>query len=159
MNSEICISVLLLILMNQNSLDNNIDTKYKINFDDFIINQFDEYEETTFVSSDNSLCISSTESEENESVETTYTLQGKIVKPTIFKEKIWWIVDIYDPNELKKINKPGFMGISGMFLYEPVSDLKNPINYLHFKHDQTVKVNITYNDRGYCMYMKNIIDI
>jgi hypothetical protein len=91
--------------------------------------------------------------------ETTYSLYGKIIKPTIFKDKIWWIVDINDPSEIQKLNRPGMLGYSAMFLHEPVSNKKNLNNYRFFKLNQIVKVNITYNEKGYIGYMKNTIDM
>ncbi len=165
--------------MNQTTcVDDRINTQYLTTCqDDFESFDIDQSDESIFTSSEgsdksepsnNSLNISSTESEEsinkenekpNEPIETTYVLYGKIIRPTIFKEQIWWIVDIYDPNEVKKLNRPCTIGISAMFLYEPVSDQTNYKNYRYFKPDQIVKVNITYNDRGHCLYMKNIIDM
>jgi hypothetical protein len=91
--------------------------------------------------------------------ETTYSLYGKVVEPTIFKDKIWWIVDVNDPSEIQKLNRPGMLGYSAMFLHEPVSNKKNLNNYRFFKLNQIVKVNITYNEKGCVMYMKNTIDM
>jgi hypothetical protein len=51
------------------------------------------------------------------------------------------------------------LGISAMFLYEPVSNKKTLKNYGFFKINQIVKVNITYNEKGLVMYMKNTIDM
>jgi len=91
--------------------------------------------------------------------ETTYSLYGKIIKPTIFKDKIWWIIDVNDPSEIQKLNRPGMLGYSAMFLHEPVSNKKNLNNYRFFKSNQIVKVNITYNEKGCIEYMKNTIDM
>ncbi len=181
--------------MNQTTtVENHIDTKYLktclYDIESFDIDESDESIFTSSDGSDNSLNISSSESEENkpkseskenkpssepdifdpssdaildtiplEPKEITYSPYGKIVKPTVFKEKIWWVVDIYEPGEVKKLNKPNTVGISGMFLYEPKSDPDVLKNYRFFKSGQMVKVNITYNEKGWVLYMKNIIDM
>ena len=160
--------------MDQTTYDDDTNTEfftnYQNHFDNFYVEDInlDQSNETTFISSEesnNSLNVSSTESEESknkkimeEQSEIIYELYGKIVKPIDFKGKIWWNVEIDDPNELKKINNPSLCGISGIFLYEPTSDCNILKNYIYFKQDQIVKVTMTYNGRGYCIYMKNIIN-
>lgn len=92
---------------------------------------------------------SDSESEVFESIETTYQVIGKATRRSFLGDETdWWVVDIKDPEQIAKLNKPGLLGISGLFKN---SDLEVPC------HNADVLVEITYNAKGYCQYKKNRI--
>ena len=92
---------------------------------------------------------SNSDSEVFESIETTYQVIGKATRRSYFGEETdWWVVDIKDPEQIAKINRPGLLGISGLFKYP---DLQAQLA------NATVLVEITYNAKGYCQYKKNRI--
>ena len=92
---------------------------------------------------------SDSESEVFESIETTYQVVGLAKSRSYFGDETdWWIVDIKDPEQIAKLNKPGLVGIGGLFKF-PDSNI-SLVN-------SNVLVELTYNARGYCQYKKNKI--
>ena len=91
---------------------------------------------------------SDTESEVFENIKFIYTLIGIATKKIYFDNTYWWVVDIKEPDQLAKLNKPSLVGISGIFAF---SDEKFSI------YNKKVIVELTYNNKGYCLYKKNKI--
>lgn len=91
---------------------------------------------------------SDTDGEVFESIESTYQLVGIVERRTIWGDPEWWVVHIKDPEEIKKINRPGLLGISGLFKYVNT----NPI-----PTNSKVLVEITYNFNGGCKWKENKI--
>jgi hypothetical protein len=91
---------------------------------------------------------SDSDSEVFEYFETTYQLIGVIKNKSTWDEQNAWIVNITDPDQISKIGKPGLVSISGLFKYE--NDNSFPI-------DSHVQVEITYNNKGGCIWNRNKI--
>jgi len=105
------------------------------------------------LSDDSSAGYSETEtnsdSEVFESIETTYQVVGLVKSRSYLGDETdWWIVDIKDPEQIAKLNKPGLVGISGLFKFP---DTNVSLVNAH------VLVELTYNSKGYCQHKKNRI--
>ncbi len=83
-----------------------------------------------------------------ESIESTYQLVGIVERRTSWGDPEWWVVNINDPDEIKKIVRPSLIGISGLFKYANTDTI--PIN-------SKVLVEITYNFNGSCKWKENKI--
>jgi hypothetical protein len=81
-------------------------------------------------------------------IECTYQLVGIVERRTSWGDPEWWVVNINDPDEIKKITRPGLLGISGLFKYTN----SNPI-----PTNSKVIVEITYNSNGCCKWKENKI--
>jgi hypothetical protein len=89
------------------------------------------------------------DSEIFESIETTYQVIGVVTRPSIWSNEAgWWVVDITDPEQISKLNKPSLVSISGLFKYDNIKEsLCN----------KSVLVEVTYSEKGYCQWKKNKI--
>lgn len=98
-------------------------------------------------------CYSESESEvfsvleESETTETVYQIIGKVTKRVNWKEYGWWVVEINDPEQIEKINKPSLISISGIFKFDNQDVLFN----------KNVLVEVTYNSKGFIQWKKNKI--
>ncbi len=91
---------------------------------------------------------SDSEGEVFQNIQTTYQLVGIVKKRNYWGEPEWWVVDIYDSEEVKKLDKPGLKGITGLFKYSTNESI--PIG-------SKVQVELTYNAKGYCLWKQNKI--
>ena len=84
-----------------------------------------------------------------EYIETTYQLVGLIKRRSSWDDELTtWVVDITEPDQIEKISRPGLISISGLFKYENTNDI--PL-------ESRVQVEITYNNRGGCLWKQNKI--
>ncbi len=107
-----------------------------------------EDEQTGNLSDSSSPGYSDSEEEVFESIESTYQLIGIVERRTSWGDPEWWVVNIKDPEEIKKINRPSLLGISGLFKHVNL----NPI-----PPNSKVLVEITYNSNGGCKWKENKI--
>lgn len=107
-----------------------------------------EDDQTGNLSDSSSPGYSDSEEEVFESIESTYQLVGIVERRTSWGDPEWWVVHIKDPEEIKKINRPGLLGISGLFKHVNLNSI--PLN-------SKVLVEITYNSNGGCKWKENKI--
>jgi hypothetical protein len=111
------------------------------------------------IKSDDSLCYISSDSDDNNELfdfsPKTYQLIG-IVERLLYEKNntYWWVVNVNDYDEIKKLNIPSMTSFSGLFQYS-YSD-----NLLHYSDQNKVLIEMTFDNNKRCLYEKNkIIDL
>ena len=109
--------------------------------------------------SNDSLCYISSDTDENDELfdfsTKTYQLIG-IVDQFLYEKNnsYWWVVNVNDNNELKKLNIPSLTSFSGSFQYSHSYDL------LQYCDQNKVLIEMTFDHNNKCLYDKNkIIDV
>jgi hypothetical protein len=120
-----------------NNQDNNTTKKPYLNTE--IVNNNSNIKDVSSSDSDSELF---------KYLDTIYQLVGIVKERNIWIDPIWWVIDINNPEEIKKINKPSLISISGIFKHNNMDSI--PIG-------SKVKVEITFNSNKSCIWEKNKI--